>query len=61
MLYAARSSTKGRSIMAMQPIKKAGNVKITPVGQTTSGHFGSTPDAQVRGRSKTPTEIPIGK
>ena len=47
--------------MAMQPIKKAGNVKITPVGQTTSGVFGSTPDAQVRGRSKTPSELHIGK
>lgn len=34
---------------------KAGGVKITPVGHTFSGKFGSNPNAKVRGRSTTPT------
>lgn len=45
----------------MQPVTKAGKVGITKVGHTAAGVFGITPDAQVRGRSKTPTELNHGK
>lgn len=40
---------------------KAGGVTIKKVGHTYSGKFGSNPNAQVRGRSKEPTEQTFGK
>lgn len=47
--------------MPMKPITKAGKVDITKVGHTTSGQFGTDPNAQVRGRDKTPTPLSHGK
>lgn len=41
--------------MAKLP-KSGGGLKITPHGHTFSGHFGSEPNAKVRGRSEQPTE-----
>lgn len=40
---------------------KTGNAPIKKVGHTTSGVFGSEPNAKVKGRSTMPTEQTFGK
>jgi hypothetical protein len=44
----------------MQKPTKTGSVRISPVGHTYSGKFGSQPNAQPRGRSGKPTEQKFG-
>ncbi len=45
----------------MQKQSKPGNVKITPIGHTTSGKHGSVPNAKVRGGSTEPSPMSFGK
>lgn len=40
---------------------KTGNAPIKKVGHTTSGQFGSEPDAKTKGRSGMPSEQTFGK
>lgn len=45
---------------ARAKITKAGGADIKRVGHTFSNQFGLTPNAKVRGRSETPTDITFG-
>lgn len=46
--------------MGMRKPTNSGNTKITPVGHTYSGKFGSDPNCKTRGRSGQPTEQRFG-
>jgi hypothetical protein len=44
-----------------QSIGKTGGASIKKVGHTFSGSFGVDPNAKVKGRPTTPTDITFGK